>query len=174
MSIVDWVTFTIPMTLINRTDLHEPSILDTQPPLRRSFLSPFKARFLGGRGKLEPRFLDRGQVVSLKKVELLMARFQIHTEEHDKTYLYTVLGLSVSEVQGNVNLLGPLCDLKASSLLKGAFDIALTQIPSEHLTFNGPHRRSTLRLLNAEGMSRLYIPQRIGIARALCLKLIVS
>jgi len=68
------------------------------------------------------------------------------------------------------DIVGPLDDLKASNLLRGPFNIKLTQSAAEHLTFRGPHSHSTLRLLGINEIFKVYHIHRSGIARYEILK----
>lgn len=76
------------------------------------------------------------------------------------------LGLSPSEAKSRKDqgFSGPLDELRASHLIAGPFHISLTQIPSEHLTFDDTHGRPTLRLLHLDRVLDYYIVQRSGLA----------
>lgn len=66
---------------------------------------------------------------------------------------------------------GPLDDLAASHLMRGPFNIALTEEPSEHLTFAFTSRGPTVRLLSLDVIfDRLAIPQMCGMTRC-CISL---
>jgi hypothetical protein len=60
---------------------------------------------------------------------------------------------------------GGLDDLKASHLNAGPFRIAFTNKPEEHLTFNDSGARPTVRILHLDRVLKIYIAQRIGLAR---------
>jgi hypothetical protein len=102
-----------------------------------------------------------------RKEQILINRLQLHStqENYFRDAFLCITGLMPVDLKGNPDLIGPLDELKASNFLKGPFDITLTEKPSEHFTFSGSHSKSTLRLLNIKETFRLYIPQRIGIAR---------
>lgn len=76
----------------------------------------------------------------------------------------STLGIAEAETTPK-DLVGPLDDLMASSLLRGPFNIEITQTAAEHLTFKGSHSHSTLRLLSIDGIFKLYQLHRSGIAR---------
>jgi hypothetical protein len=102
-----------------------------------------------------------------RKDEILIRRLQLQDTEQDyfREAFLLIAGVTQTDLKPKEDLLGPLDELKASNLLSGPFGIALTNKSSEHLTFTGPHSRSTVRLLNIEGIFRLYVPQRTGVAR---------
>ena len=99
--------------------------------------------------------------------EVLINRLQLQTNEDNyfRDAFICITGLTAVDLRNKDDIIGPLDELKASNFLKGPFAIALTEKPSEHLTFSGSHRKSTLRLLDLKTIFRLYIPQRVGIAR---------
>lgn len=85
--------------------------------------------------------------------------------------LLQVVGLTEAEI-AITNLRGPLDELRASYLQpsqriyfpRRPFNIGLTNKPSEHLTFGESGGRPTLRLLDFDGIFKLYVPQRVGLA----------
>lgn len=86
--------------------------------------------------------------------------------ELDEVRLSALNGFGIAEAETTPkDLVGPLDDLMASSLLRGPFNIELTQTAAEHLTFKGSHSHSTLRLLSIDEIFKLYHLHRSGIAR---------
>jgi len=103
----------------------------------------------------------------VRKEEILIKRLQLHSVEdhYFKEAFLSIAGISHTDLKMKDDMLGPIDELKASNLVAGPFGVALTDKPSEHLTFSGSHSRSTVRLLDIKGLFRLYIPQRTGVAR---------
>ena len=61
---------------------------------------------------------------------------------------------------------GPIDELKASNILAGPFELCLTDQPSEHLTFAEVRGKTTLRILELDGIFRFaYRLQRTGVAK---------
>jgi len=75
------------------------------------------------------------------------------------------IGISETEARAKDSPVGPLDELRASSLLSGPFKIDLTKKPLEHLTFTGSHAQLFVRILDLETIFKLYTPQRSGLAR---------
>jgi hypothetical protein len=108
----------------------------------------------------------------LKNVFLSRLQMDIYTNNFVRSDFILTIGLTESEIKAlGYDTMDSLDELKASNLLKGPFRVALTNKPSEHLKFVGPHTQSTLRLLDIPVVFQLYHPQRTGIATYISLKM---
>ena len=103
---------------------------------------------------------SRNEAILITRLHL-----QPNEEQYFRDAFLSIAGVTQNDLVINGELLGPLDGLKASNLIAGPFTVMLTENPSEHLTFNGSHSHTTVRLLNIKGIFRLYIPQRIGVAK---------
>ena len=104
---------------------------------------------------------------------ILEWHLQDQTEERMHFYrcdALNTLGISKTET-ARKDIVGPLDDLKASNLLRGPFNIQITNNPAEHLTFKGPHSHSTLHLFSIDSIFYFYRIHRSGIATSFKLKL---
>jgi hypothetical protein len=81
-----------------------------------------------------------------------------------RDYIRRRTGLTKRETTQEV-LAGPLDELKASVILQGAFRIAFTTVPAQHLTFNQSHDSPILQILDLQSIFRLYLLQRSGFMR---------
>jgi len=80
-----------------------------------------------------------------------------------RSYFLRAAGISEAEARTINRPMGPLDELKASTLLKGPFKIGLTKMPFEHLTFIRSHTHSTVGLLELDCILEFYAPQRCGL-----------
>jgi len=82
-----------------------------------------------------------------------------------KMALAGLLGFSRKEALGQ-SVSGRLDDLRAAVILRGPFKLALTSLPSEHLTFDRLAKEPVLRILALDTIYSLYVLEHSGIARS--------
>ena len=113
-----------------------------------------------------PMVNTREAKISISFVSFLHADGGSVPDNRIRLKFLCALGLSSSEAKSRKyqDFWGPLDELRASHLIAGPFQVSLTQVPSEHLTFDDTHGSPTLRLLHLDRVLDYYIVQRSGLA----------